>query len=309
MTDKALRYNKGKIKYTLAPAVWFREIAKICTKGAIKYTVTKEDGTVVPGDDNWMKSINTSDSKQFRIDRMDSIYRHLDDYREGRIYDPEVIPGAEHITTFTIAHVAWNCLALMFYDICEGVKDRFARDGEVGLHPENTLVGETSGCYAGGVNKIRDIPPVKTLKETEQEFFSTTPEEAKRLAERDLHGAIGGAKHAIEEGVRHALVSGIAEVAEKHGIPSTVDSKKRRLIAPHAGVLQPVLPLVPGEHVYKKGEIIAHVDASFSRTPIIAPVDCTLYSVNKNKDDKVIHTDELFVMLEVNTEEAEPVNA
>ena len=62
LTDVALRYNAGKLKFELIPPEWLEELALILTRGAVKYA-----------DWNWVKSINTEDHEQFINDRMGSI--------------------------------------------------------------------------------------------------------------------------------------------------------------------------------------------------------------------------------------------
>jgi hypothetical protein len=64
-----------------------------------------------------MNSINTEDHVSFVSDRYESIRRHLSAWRRNELFDPEVVKGAENLNTYHMGHVAWNALAIMFYDI------------------------------------------------------------------------------------------------------------------------------------------------------------------------------------------------
>lgn len=87
-----LRYNTGKLKFSLIPAHWTRSLAEILTKGANKYAPR-----------NWETGLVHSEV-------LDSLHRHLDAFLGGERYDPET--KCHHL-----GHVAWNALALMTFDI------------------------------------------------------------------------------------------------------------------------------------------------------------------------------------------------
>lgn len=89
--DTAMRFNQGKTRYGLLPTSWTKALAEVMTRGAVKYRP-----------DNWKKGMDPS----FMVD---SLERHLQSFREGEIFDPE--SGNHHM-----AHVAWNALALMYYE-------------------------------------------------------------------------------------------------------------------------------------------------------------------------------------------------
>ncbi len=98
---KAQRDNDGKLRYDLLPLEWEEELVKILTFGAQKYAP-----------DNWKLSMNTEDHEQFMKDRYESARRHSQARRKGQILDPA--SGLPHL-----AHVAWNALAMMSYDLAE----------------------------------------------------------------------------------------------------------------------------------------------------------------------------------------------
>jgi len=107
---KALRFNAGKLRWELLPVEWQEELVKVFTKGAIKYEAN-----------NWQRSIGTDDAEQFKQDRIGSALRHIAAYRKGERVDPEVVVGAEGIPTYHLAHAAWNLLAILYYDLKEGL--------------------------------------------------------------------------------------------------------------------------------------------------------------------------------------------
>lgn len=92
-----LRYNKGKIQYELIPTEWDRALAEVMTKGAEKYAKR-----------NWEKGMAWSIP-------VGCLKRHLIAFLDGERYDET---GCHHL-----AHVAWNALALMSYDVRGFVED------------------------------------------------------------------------------------------------------------------------------------------------------------------------------------------
>jgi len=100
---RALRLDDGKLRYDLIPREWEEELAKILTLGASKYA-----------DDNWKASIGKPESEMWRRRCLASLRRHLAAWQGGEHKDGELK------TTRHLAHVAWNALAIMTYDIGEG---------------------------------------------------------------------------------------------------------------------------------------------------------------------------------------------
>lgn len=106
VVPKANRFNKGKIRLELIPSEFKRELGNVFTKGAAKYA-----------DDNWKLSAGTPDHQSFIKDRIGSLERHLLAYQEGELFDSEVVKGAENIITSHLGHIAWNALAVLYYEL------------------------------------------------------------------------------------------------------------------------------------------------------------------------------------------------
>lgn len=100
---KGLRYNEGKIRVDLIPAEWTWALALVLTRGAIKYDAR-----------NWERGMSWSHC-------LGSITRHICKFICGERYDPET--GCHHM-----AMAAWNCLALMTYDIRQIGQNDFVGD-------------------------------------------------------------------------------------------------------------------------------------------------------------------------------------
>lgn len=100
--SRALRFDSGKLRYDLIPPEWEEALALVLTKGAAKYA-----------DDNWQNSAGKPESFRWRRRCLASLRRHLAAWQRGEHLDPE-------IETRHLAQVAWNALAIMWYDIREG---------------------------------------------------------------------------------------------------------------------------------------------------------------------------------------------
>lgn len=87
-----LRYDKGKNRLDLIPPEWIWELGKVLTAGANKYA-----------DRNWELGMRWSKV-------VGPIWRHLIRFLCGEQLDKET--GCHHL-----AHVAWNALALLSYDL------------------------------------------------------------------------------------------------------------------------------------------------------------------------------------------------
>lgn len=93
-TSGALRYDSDKLRMDLIPPEWLIELARVLTKGAVKYE-----------DNNWKKGMKYSRG-------LGSLKRHLVKWELGDTLDNET--GCHHL-----ASVAWNALALMYWDMNE----------------------------------------------------------------------------------------------------------------------------------------------------------------------------------------------
>lgn len=87
---RAMRLNEGKLRYDLIPDYPLEQIAKVMTKGAIKYAPN-----------NWRKGMPWSEVEA-------SLQRHLAAYKAGEDFDSE--SGLYHM-----AHVAVNALFIIDY--------------------------------------------------------------------------------------------------------------------------------------------------------------------------------------------------
>lgn len=98
--SKGLRYNKGKLRWSLLPYDSLKYIIEVFEHGAKKYN-----------DRNWEKGLSYSDT-------YDCAMRHLTAWFLREDNDTE--SGLKHL-----AHAAWNCLALLTFELRNvGVDDR-----------------------------------------------------------------------------------------------------------------------------------------------------------------------------------------
>jgi len=107
------RFNGNKLRYDLQPVHANREFTKIWTKGADKYTVKLENGTVIPGDHNWEKGLSWTSI-------IASLKRHLAALEQLEDYDPET--GELHT-----AHIMCNAAMLteFYFTFPQGDNRRF----------------------------------------------------------------------------------------------------------------------------------------------------------------------------------------
>lgn len=91
-TERAKRFNKNKPRPTLMPVEWEEELLKVLEKGAEKYEPN-----------NWKKGLPTQEV-------LDSLIRHLIDFRKGIDIDPD--DGLS-----TITKVAVNALFIRYYQL------------------------------------------------------------------------------------------------------------------------------------------------------------------------------------------------
>jgi hypothetical protein len=93
------KYDSGKLRWDLVPFAELEEVVKVFTKGAEKY-----------GEGNWKKV------KQHKKRYISAMLRHLSAYKQGEKYNVADF-GIHHL-----AHVAWSCLTLMWFDRKKGRK-------------------------------------------------------------------------------------------------------------------------------------------------------------------------------------------
>lgn len=98
--EPATRGDAGKARYDLLPADALHALVEVYTKGAEKYAPR-----------NWEKGMSWSRC-------FGSLMRHAWAFWRGETHDPET--GCHHM-----AMAAWNCLALVAYDLRQaGADDR-----------------------------------------------------------------------------------------------------------------------------------------------------------------------------------------
>lgn len=90
--SEGLRYDAGKTRVDLIPPEWIWSLGIVLSKGATKYEPR-----------NWEKGMPWSKA-------IGPLFRHVLKFIGGETYDKET--GCHHM-----AMAAWNCLALMSYDL------------------------------------------------------------------------------------------------------------------------------------------------------------------------------------------------
>lgn len=102
---KGLRYDAGKLRLDLIPPEWIEALGAVLTAGAAKYA-----------DRNWELGMKWSKCHG-------PMMRHIVKWLKGERDDPET--KCRHL-----AHVAWNALALMVYEMRGLGEDDLARGGK-----------------------------------------------------------------------------------------------------------------------------------------------------------------------------------
>jgi len=93
-----MKFNKGKLRYSIIPMESVREVVKVSEYGAIKYEPN-----------NW-KNITDMDVYY------DALMRHMIAWKTGETHDEE-----SHL--HHLAHAAWNALTLVWFAIQKGELD------------------------------------------------------------------------------------------------------------------------------------------------------------------------------------------
>lgn len=102
-SEKALRFNTGKLPLNLVPYEMLEGLAKVLGFGATKH-----------GRDNWKGSLNTDDHESYRYDRLESAKRHVLEYDKGDRIDKESgLP--------TLLHAIASLTMVFWYDLYKKV--------------------------------------------------------------------------------------------------------------------------------------------------------------------------------------------
>lgn len=132
---QARRYNKGKLRYELLPEKALKDLVEVYTKGAEKYTVYNEDGSIKDdGANNWRKGLPW-------MSMLGSIERHIHAFKMGEDIDPDL--GTKHL-----ANAAWGLLSLLeYYKIYPQGDDRehgYLSNLKIGLDIDEVICGWVS---------------------------------------------------------------------------------------------------------------------------------------------------------------------
>ena len=101
--SSGVKYDSGKVQYTLVPPYALEAVAKNLTVGLIKYEER----------DNWKKVPDAMERY------LDALYRHLEKHRMGIIYDED---SADPTTTHMSA-VAVNAMFILEFMLNENLKE------------------------------------------------------------------------------------------------------------------------------------------------------------------------------------------
>lgn len=93
---RPLKYDEGKVKLSLVPPFFTREMAKVFEYGLTKYER-----------DSW-KGFALEDARQL----IDAAMRHTDQYRDGEYYDQE--SKLPHLMS-----AAWNLMIIHWHEMME----------------------------------------------------------------------------------------------------------------------------------------------------------------------------------------------
>jgi len=131
---KGRRYNKGKIRYELMSNIALKEIAKVYTNGAEKYTDYDENGNVTyDGSNNWRKGL-------LWMDCIASAKRHIEQFIEGIDVDDD-------LKTLHLANACWNLMTVIdFYNTFpqgDNRIKRFLKAPKIGLDIDGVLADFT----------------------------------------------------------------------------------------------------------------------------------------------------------------------
>lgn len=167
--EEARRYNSGKLRYGLISDIALKELAKVYTAGADKYTIKDKDGKIIDdGSNNWRKGLPVSHL-------IDSTMRHIQAFKEGEDFDKE-------LGTYHLANAAWNIFTMLDQYKNHPEKDDRIRPRKlrIGLDIDNVLA-DFCGAYKqvhGGEIPVYwkyDRLMKKRLEELPNDFWLNVP--------------------------------------------------------------------------------------------------------------------------------------
>lgn len=143
---EARRYNKNKIRMELLPPGPLREIAKVYTIGAEKYSdFDKEGNLIYDGADNWRLGMSWKSV-------IGSVERHINKFKQGEDFDSDFPPELlkKYGSTYHLANAAWGLMALLeYYKIHPEYDDRnhnYLSQIKIGLDIDGVL-GDWQGAW------------------------------------------------------------------------------------------------------------------------------------------------------------------
>lgn len=114
MKKSARRYNSNKLRYELIPPSFLKELAKVYSMGAEKYTILDDKGNIIDdGADNWRNGQGWKEAAA-------SVIRHLEKFRDGEDFDNDWPKDLidKYGPTLHLGNAAWGIAALIeFYKI------------------------------------------------------------------------------------------------------------------------------------------------------------------------------------------------
>jgi len=156
---QARRYNKGKLNYNLGSTFAERQVAKVSTLGAHKYSIYKdEQGNEILGKDiSFEEAANLEivDSGEMNWTKgmpwtkvMESVERHIQDWKNGIDFD-------EDLGTYNLANAIWGLDKILdFYQSHPNLDDRKNTffDKRVGLDLDGVMFDYSSAfCEWAGI--------------------------------------------------------------------------------------------------------------------------------------------------------------
>lgn len=141
----ARRYTEGKTRYELIPTNFLKELAKVYTIGADKYTLKDSEGNIIDdGSDNWRKGLSWRQT-------IGAIQRHLEKFKNGEDFDYDYPKEQldKYGPTYHLANAAWGIASLLeFYKTHPEMDDRqhtYLNTKKIGLDVDDTICNFTKG--------------------------------------------------------------------------------------------------------------------------------------------------------------------
>lgn len=144
---EARRYNSGKLRYELISTYGLKELAKVYTSGAEKYTIRDKDGKIIEdGSDNWRKGLPW-------MSVIASAQRHIEAFKEGEDFD--------ELGTYHLANAAWNLFTILdYYKTHPGYDNRPINKLK---KPRISLdVDDVCADFIGEWRKLYDLPEAES---------------------------------------------------------------------------------------------------------------------------------------------------